>query len=73
VQYTLPYDWAAQVNDNVLADEQVLDVRGVGLVREMHILYAGDWIDGKRAVLPHYADTNRRWFRRKWWPIQVFL
>lgn len=30
----------------MIADSQVLDVRDVGFVREFHILYAGDWIDG---------------------------
>ncbi|KDQ21399.1 hypothetical protein BOTBODRAFT_25838 [Botryobasidium botryosum FD-172 SS1] len=46
IQFDLPTDWEGG-EDNVIADSQVLDVRGTGFAREFHILYAGDWNDGE--------------------------
>ncbi|KZT55693.1 glycoside hydrolase family 29 protein [Calocera cornea HHB12733] len=46
VRYALPASWGSKA-DNLVCAGQTLDVSGVGYVRELHILYAGDWIDGE--------------------------
>ncbi|CAG7850065.1 Alpha-L-fucosidase; AltName: Full=Alpha-L-fucoside fucohydrolase; Flags: Precursor [Serendipita indica DSM 11827] len=45
VNFTLPR-WGHGRKDNVVAEQQVVHV-DFGHVREFHILYAGDWIDGE--------------------------
>ncbi|PVF93523.1 glycoside hydrolase [Serendipita vermifera] len=48
VNFTLPV-WEMGLPDNVLSNSQVIDVH-IGLAREFHLLYAGDWIDGETAA-----------------------
>ncbi|KAG8817644.1 hypothetical protein FRC17_011134 [Serendipita sp. 399] len=45
VVFSLP-DWGEGQPDNVVASGQTLHV-DLGRIREFHILYAGDWIDGE--------------------------
>ncbi|KAG8840554.1 hypothetical protein FRC20_005557, partial [Serendipita sp. 405] len=45
VNFSLP-NWGEGRPDNVIANEQTIHV-DMGHIREFHILYAGDWIDGE--------------------------
>lgn len=58
-QYHLPEEWG-YANDNVVADGQTVDMPTLASVNALHVLYAGDWIDGERDGLRlQYVDICR--------------
>lgn len=47
IEYQLPQTWSGLAPDNVVSDGQEVKVPSfVDFAREMHVLYAGDFIDG---------------------------
>jgi len=68
VRYALPTSWGSEP-DNVVCAGQSLDVAGVGYVRELHILYAGDWIDGEttEAFEVEFEDGSNDGVQRECW------
>lgn len=54
LQFALP-KWGNGRPDNVISNGQRIDVH-LGHIREFHVLYAGDWIDGARCLSTPNAE-----------------
>ncbi|EJT97025.1 glycoside hydrolase [Dacryopinax primogenitus] len=71
IRYELPAKWGDRY-DNVICQQQVVNITGVGYVKEFHMLYAGDWIDGETTerVTVGYEDGTSEEFAfsvKNWW------
>ncbi|CAE7191494.1 unnamed protein product, partial [Rhizoctonia solani] len=55
-QFALP-KWGSGRPDNFISDKQEISVHA-GYVREFHILYAGDWIDGENGAEFEFEFQN---------------
>ncbi|KAG8795751.1 hypothetical protein FRC12_010192 [Ceratobasidium sp. 428] len=70
IQFVLP-KWGDDRPDNFISNRQVLDVNA-GFIRELHILYAGDWIDGENGARFEFEfeDSSRQVVElsvKNWW------
>ncbi|KAG8932212.1 hypothetical protein FRC02_001510 [Tulasnella sp. 418] len=76
VEFLLPTNWSDGNPDNVIAKKQLVEVPrdSVGFYREMHILYAGDWIDGESGnrFTFHFEDGSESQVEvsaKNWWTL----
>ncbi|KAG8695553.1 hypothetical protein FRC09_009085 [Ceratobasidium sp. 395] len=70
VQFALP-KWGNDRPDNFISNNQILTV-DAGFIREFHILYAGDWIDGESGAQFEFEfeDTSNQVVElsvKNWW------
>ncbi|KAG8679466.1 hypothetical protein FRC08_016965, partial [Ceratobasidium sp. 394] len=70
IQFVLP-KWGNGRPDNFISNQQVLTVES-GFVREFHVVYAGDWIDGENGArfVFEFEDTSKQVVElsvKNWW------
>lgn len=58
LKFRLPSEWETSGFDNVVSLAQTVNLDEPTLLREFHLLYAGDWIDGERTADGLAHDFN---------------
>ncbi|KZV83101.1 hypothetical protein EXIGLDRAFT_777886 [Exidia glandulosa HHB12029] len=73
IHYHLPEQWGYE-HDNVIALGQVVDMPTPASVNALHVLYAGDWIDGETGdrFKLHFEDGSEEEVEmssKNWWTL----
>ncbi|KAG8926491.1 hypothetical protein FRC00_002885, partial [Tulasnella sp. 408] len=74
VKFILPTNWSDGQPDNVIPHGETIHLKDSTYIRELHVLYAGDWIDGESGnkFTLNYEDGSSEQVEvsaKNWWTL----